>query len=356
MRNYVEPFAGSLAVLLRCPHEGGIETVNDKDCYLANFWRAIAFDPAAVADAADWPVNEIDLHARHRWLVAQIDFRERMLTDPDYFDAKIAGWWAWGLSCWIGSGWCALGEKVGERRMPEVSNRPDVAARSPRGVHRSRPHTTANTAGHGVHRQMPRVHGMGGMGIHGHRIPEKMPRVHGKGGVGVAGVSIPEKRPRLGGNGGGMGVHGAGRYNALGPWFESLRDRLRRVRVVCGDFERICGPSVVLPASGFAGLFMDPPYPAEADRHKDIYSADDLEVAHRAHAVALEWGENPKVRVAFCGYAGTHAFPGDWEVVPWKAAGGYGGGMGGKGDANAERERIWFSPACLLPAKQLELL
>ena len=104
--NYVEPFAGSLAVLLARPHAAKTETVNDLDCYLANFWRAVATDPDAVAHHADWPVNEADLHARHRWLIAQADFRERMRTDPDYHDAKVAGWWVWGLCQWIGSGWC----------------------------------------------------------------------------------------------------------------------------------------------------------------------------------------------------------------------------------------------------------
>lgn len=104
--NYVEPFAGSLAVLLGRPHAPKIETVNDKDCYLANFWRALKLDPEAVARYADWPVNEADLHARHKWLIAQADFRERMLSEPEYYDVKIAGWWAWGLSSWIGGGWC----------------------------------------------------------------------------------------------------------------------------------------------------------------------------------------------------------------------------------------------------------
>jgi hypothetical protein len=51
-------------------------------------------------------VNEADLHARHRWLVAEVEFRERMRRDPEYFDAKIAGWWVWGICQWIGSGWC----------------------------------------------------------------------------------------------------------------------------------------------------------------------------------------------------------------------------------------------------------
>ena len=42
--NYVEPFAGSLAVLLGRPHDLSdgqrrAETVNDADGMLANFWR-----------------------------------------------------------------------------------------------------------------------------------------------------------------------------------------------------------------------------------------------------------------------------------------------------------------------------
>jgi hypothetical protein len=79
--NYVEPFAGSLAVLLRRPHPPRIETVNDLDCFIANFWRAIQHDPEAVAHYANWPVNEADLHARHLWLVDRDGFRERLVLE-----------------------------------------------------------------------------------------------------------------------------------------------------------------------------------------------------------------------------------------------------------------------------------
>ena len=107
VRNYIEPFAGSLAVLLCRPTTPGVETVNDADCYLSNFWRALSADPVQVAHFADWPVNEADLHAWHKWLIAQTDFRSRMKTDPDFYDAKVAGWWVWGLCSWLGSGWCS---------------------------------------------------------------------------------------------------------------------------------------------------------------------------------------------------------------------------------------------------------
>lgn len=105
--HYIEPFAGSLAVLLARPGgAAGQEVVNDRDCYLANFWRALKANPKAVAHYADWPVNATDLRARHLWLVAQKKFRERMLSDPMFYDARIAGWWVWGVSMWIAGQFC----------------------------------------------------------------------------------------------------------------------------------------------------------------------------------------------------------------------------------------------------------
>ena len=38
--NYVEPFAGSAAMLLGRPNPGKVETINDADGFVANFWRA----------------------------------------------------------------------------------------------------------------------------------------------------------------------------------------------------------------------------------------------------------------------------------------------------------------------------
>ena len=107
--NYVEPFFGSGAVLLGrpAPFEGN-ETVNDLDGFVANFWRSIRFSPDETSHWADNPVNENDLHARHVWLLGTRDqLRPSLEGDPEWHDAKIAGWWAWGIACWIGSGFCS---------------------------------------------------------------------------------------------------------------------------------------------------------------------------------------------------------------------------------------------------------
>ena len=106
--NYVEPFCGSAAMLLGAPEGQRVETINDADGFVANFWRAVSKDDAAVAEALDWPTNETDLFARHMWLMQQSEgLLARLHADPDYYDARIAGWWAWGACNWIGSGWCS---------------------------------------------------------------------------------------------------------------------------------------------------------------------------------------------------------------------------------------------------------
>lgn len=112
VKNYVEPFFGSGAVLLARPQglmpAAVIETINDLDSYVANFWRAIQRDPETVARWADEPVNECDLHAKHVWLIERKqDLQAQVSGDPDYYDARIAGYWVWGLAVWIGSGFCS---------------------------------------------------------------------------------------------------------------------------------------------------------------------------------------------------------------------------------------------------------
>src|SRR5574340_567109 len=148
--NYVEAFAGSAAMLLGRPSAGKVETLNDADGFVANFWRAVSLDAEAVADAADWPCNEADLFARHSWLVRQLPgLLERLHADPAYYDAKIAGWWCWGASNWIGSGWCSGkgpwihdgGKRVDSRQLPHLS--------AGRGINRKLPHLSA---GRGINR------------------------------------------------------------------------------------------------------------------------------------------------------------------------------------------------------------
>ena len=93
--NYIEPFFGSGAVWLNRPAEfAGWATINDLDGNIANLWRSMQRDPDGVAEAACWPVNECDLHARHLWLVNNAaKLSGRLMADPDYCEPRTAGWW-----------------------------------------------------------------------------------------------------------------------------------------------------------------------------------------------------------------------------------------------------------------------
>lgn len=105
---YVEPFCGTAAVLLARPRPGKYETINDLDGFVANFWRAVKADPGQVTDHFDYPPIEIELRVRHNRIEAQYgDLLESLRADPDFYDPKIAGWWAWGSLNTLRGGWWA---------------------------------------------------------------------------------------------------------------------------------------------------------------------------------------------------------------------------------------------------------
>lgn len=249
--NYVEPFAGSLASLLARP--GG-----------ASRW-------------ADWPVNEADLHARHLWLVAQLPaLLERLITDPEYSDARIAGWWVWGICTWIGNGWCHRDDRL--------------------------------------HRSLPKI------GTPGH------------------GIFAPSRKKPLTHRNKGVHRNGAGDLDDL---FAALSDRLRHVRICCGEWYRVLGRSTlgIDTAHGMTpcGVLLDPPY-AHDHRDKRLYREDDADLSSVVRAWAIEHGDNPQLRIALCGWEGEHVMPSSWTMAAWKSKG------SGK---NRGKERIWFSRHCL---------
>jgi DNA adenine methylase len=135
VRNYIEPFAGSLAVLLERPLPfKGIEIVNDADGLLTNFWRSMCEKPDDVVRYADQPVNEAELHAKHLWLVRNRNtITEKLMADPHWCDPLAAGWWVWGISAWIGDGWCS-----GEGPWTEIDG-VFVKTNLKNGVHRKLP-------------------------------------------------------------------------------------------------------------------------------------------------------------------------------------------------------------------------
>ena len=287
--NYVEPFFGSGAVWLNRPADfAGWATVNDLDGNVANLWRSMLHDPEAVAEAACWPVNECDLHARHLWLVNNLPkLAARLMADPEYHEPRTAGWWAWGACSWIGGGWCA-------------GDGPWHAEPDEDGV----PALTLGDGGRGVKRQLPHL---------------------GDGGTGVN-----RQLPHLGNGGTGD------RLAWLTGWFRDLQSAMEGARVCCGDWSRIMSPGT-MTRNGTAAVMLDPPYSTT----EAVYAHDSSTVSDDARMWCIQNGDNPRLRIALCGHDTEHnelELLG-WTVETWAKSGGYQGAD--------DRERIWFSPACL---------
>ena len=290
--NYVEPFAGSAAMLLGRPNVGKVETINDADGFVANFWRAVSLDAAEVARHVDWPTNEADLIARHSWLVRNAPgLLQRLEADPDYYDAKVAGWWCWGACNWIGSGWCSGtgpwqhdGEKlVDARQLPHLGD-----------------------AGRGVNRQLPH-----------------------------------------------LGNAGQGRTHYIYEWFGALQDRTRGVRVAVGDWQRVV-TEIVTVRHGLTGVFLDPPYTKGAMDY--AAGGVGGELADKVRAWCAKNGNDKRLRIVLCGHAGEHdeLLQAGWHTRAWAARKGY--ARTDEAVENSASETLWCSPHCVPERQKQEAL
>ena len=205
---YVEPFAGSAAVLLaRPPFKGRrVETINDADGWLVNTWRAIQLSPHETASHAAGPVAEIDYHARLAWLQERRtpDLVAWLEGDPEAHDPKAAGWWLYVVACGIGDPFGAGPWRVVDGKLTDTRKLPHLG-----------------NAGQGINRELPHL-----------------------------------------GNAG----------KALLDYFDQLADRLARVRITCGDWRRVLTPSVTRSGAGGDGtraIFFDPPYATSGDLYAE---------------------------------------------------------------------------------------
>ena len=290
---YVEPFAGSAAVLLgRPPFKGRrVETINDADGWLVNAWRAIQSDPATVAAYAYGPVSEIDYHARLAWLQERRtpELVSWLEGDPDAHDAKAAGWWLYVVACGIGEPFGPGPWRVVDGHLRDTRKLPHLG-----------------DAGQGVNRELPHL--------------------------GNAGQGVNRELPHLG---------NAGR-GALAAYLGQLSHRLDRVRITCGDWGRVIKPSVTRAGTGGDGtraIFLDPPYATSGD----LYAAASDGIAEQVRAWCLTAPDD--LRIVLCGYDTEHdtLLGHGWIVVDGKAGGGAGYSTN---PANGRRERLWLSPAC----------
>lgn len=322
---YVEPFFGSGAVLLANPNpETTREIVNDLDNLIINCWRALKYSPEEVAYWCDQPINEVELHLNELFLINEGAKRISVCEyDINHYDAEVAGRWLWGMANNIGSKYCVKGpwttrefKIASETKDYNIKNIKDKTIVSQEiGVGRPRPEIT--TSKKGINRKNI---------IKSDFIDHTRPDFNGV---------LPIRKE-------------------LYDYLTLISKRFRDVLVCCGSWERIMSEIIILPNNNksISAIFLDPPYSKEADRKK-VYHIDDFSIAHGVRNWCIKNGDNPRYRIALCGYDIEHKELEDlgWDKLNWSTQGGYGNhnknNSGGK--TNKHREVIWFSPHCLKP-------
>ena len=335
---YVEPFAGSLAVLLTCPSPAKREVVGDTDGMICNFWRAITADPEAVAHHADQPTIHQDLTARHAWLREwRTEHAEQLSADPDFFDARAAGWWVWGISLWIGGDWCS------DERDRQRDKRPMVRGGKWMGAGIGVSAQRSNYPGD----RRPRVNDdLGGRGCSAQR--DKIPSLTGSR-VSVSRGIVRDQIPHVGSDprGGAAVTAQALRTGPLVEWFDQLAARLKRVIVLNRDWSACVTPSVLADTPSGPGetinrcILLDPPYLTDrrkAALYRSDFSNESDEAADRAYGWAVENGA--RYRIAYFCHEGDFPVPDGWAVhtQPLK---GHNRNIAGTKDC------AMFSPACV---------
>lgn len=289
---YVEPFAGSAAVLLARPPFRGrrVETLNDADGWLVNAWRAIQLSPDAVAAAAWGPVAEIDYHARLAWLQQRRtpDLVAWLEGDPEHHDPKAAGWWLYVLAC-------GIGDPFGPGPWRVVDGHLRKAGNAGRGINRELPHL--GNAGRGVNRELPHL--------------------------GDAGQGVSREADLL-------------------VYMRQLADRLQRVRITCGSWERVMTQRIICGNYQWkdCAVFLDPPYATSGDLYAE--SSEGIAEAVREWCLTAP----RELRIILCGYDTEHdaLLAHGWSVAEGKSGRGAGYSVN---PTNGRRERLWLSPACI---------
>ena len=371
---YSEPFAGSIAVLLAsAPHKR--EVVCDTDGGICNFWRALAADPDQVAHWADWPTIHDDLTARHRYLVRWVvEHADDLRNDPEYYNSKVAGWWVWGISIWIGGGWCQPNyrKQAAPDRMPYPYGRGTNTQRATMPIDDGvRPQIEHKGGGRGVsaqrlkmpHDGRPATPGGGhptGAGVSAQRLT--MPMDDGKrqsvdDRMGGRGTSAQRPTgdgqiPKMAGSA--LDNNASVKGERLRPWLQELAARLKGVIVLNRSWESAVTTSVLAQTDSGShppvGILLDPPYATEG-RDANVYGSDADGSSDAVAAAAWTWAQanGDRYRIAYCCHEGDVAMPDGWMSETQSFS-----GIRTTKRREDRQDQILFSPACL-PDEQRRL-
>ena len=347
---YLEPFAGSLAVLLHRDTPCETEVVSDTDGYICNAWRSLQRDPDATAFHADYPTIHHDLTARQHTLIKwHFENSQRLSTDADFYDPQIAGWWLWGTSNWIGANYAAIRpDGLISGRVPMVA-----ADNSGSGV-------SIKRKKYPVDNTIPMVRtDNGGRGVSIQRrtypVSDTRPHINQRpGGPGVTAqrkeYPVTDGRPSIQPRGGGNGISAQNRSfatnEAIYDYFRLLSKRLRRVTTLNRPFDGFISPSILGNTTTQVtdtAIFLDPPYRLSTGRESTLYSSDFDGTSEDVAVTAYEWAiaNGDTFKIAYCCHEGDFEIPSNWTSIMDEF-----NGIRKQSRRVTQRDCVMFSPKC----------
>ena len=134
---------------------------------------------------------------------------------------------------------------------------------------------------------------------------------------------------------------------------DALSERMRNVRVVCGDWSQVLGGNWQ-DDGATCGVFLDPPYSTDLGREKECYAVDDMGgvVSSKVRDWCAKKGSRPNMRIVLCGYDSEHdaLLEHGWRSEAWTANGCWPTRADDetvtRSMVNRKRERLWISPHC----------
>ena len=328
VRSYVDPFMGSLSVPLACPYEIPRVVVNDLNCLLVNFWRALQRDPEAVAYWAEYPSSHVDLMARREWLRQQWPTAVQcMQNDPEWHDPRMAGWYVWVISNVIAGHWEYLRTETDDHdayaqvlaasrryRLDWDTPPSAVPADIPRATRKhSMPHTSEPQGvqlrrTHAVERDVPVLTGM-----------------------------------------------------KLRTWMCDLAERIQEWIILHSSWRPIVSSRVILrivpSETRYTALLLDPPYDAGKIPRTPLYVEDTMDVAAEVREWLFTPNEkdgiipwyHPRLRIILCAYEGDHHPLPDSRTYRWSDRSDAHNMISDHRRRPAKREILIANPACLDP-------
>jgi site-specific DNA-adenine methylase len=326
---YVEPFAGSLGVYLKRPehYKDIIARLGDFDGLVVNFWRAVVAQPNEIAEWCTRPVNECDLSACH---IKCVENKARLVpklsANPEYYDLKLACYWAYGINCWIGGNWCnTKGPWIRDDATDMMINK-----------HNGKIYGTDDVLNdltndeEGVRAKKP-VDGF-----------KSLLSQADEGGV-WAQKPVDAFKYLLSQADGEPNAYDS-KLNRNIKWLNHLSSSLMRATIVCQGWERLLTKSYTTEGAKLTAIFLDPPYDEQQQSQSGNYYGENN--SRCISTDVREWcksnSSNKLLKIVLCGYNDEHdeLLNYGFEKIGWNAKNGAGYR---KADTTIKTEFLWHN-------------